>query len=206
MIAHDGGTGPGTAGMQVMLVDESSKRAVFLEHALLDAGYRVVCCAGAGGDLSAQVREHQPDVIIIDTESPDRDTLEHLCCISRDQPRPVVIFTHDEDSAKIRAAMQAGVSAYVVRGLASERIKPVIDVAIARFREYQILKRDLEKANANLTERKLIERAKGIVMRQRGCTEDEAYRALRKLAMDRGKRLLDVAQVIVAAEELLTQV
>ncbi len=206
MIARDDRAGQGKAGMQVMLVDESDKRAAFLERALRDAGYRVVSCAAADGDLSAQVRAHQPDVIIIDTESPDRDTLEHLCCISRDQPRPVVIFTHDEDSAKIRAAMQAGVSAYVVRGLASERIKPVIDVAVARFREYQALKRDLEKANASLGERKLIERAKGIVMRQRGCTEDEAYRALRKLAMDRGKRLLDVAQVIVAAEELLTQV
>ncbi len=206
MIQHDGGAGPGKAAMNVMLVDESHKRAAFLERALQDAGYRVVSCAALGGDLSAHVREHQPDVIIIDTESPDRDTLEHLCCISRDQPRPVVIFTHDEDSDKIRAAMQAGVSAYVVRGLASERIKPVIDVAIARFREYQTLKRDLEKANASLGERKLIERAKGIVMRQRGSTEDEAYRALRKLAMDRGKRLLDVAQVIVAAEELLTQV
>lgn len=189
--------------MHVMLVDESRKRAAFLERALQDAGYRVVSYAAAGDDLSAHVREHQPDVIIIDTDSPDRDTLEHLCCISRDQPRPVVIFTHDEDKDKIRAAMQAGVSAYVVRGLASERIKPIIDVAIARFREYQVLKQDLEKASSSLAERKLIERAKGIIMKQRACTEDEAYRALRKLAMDRGKRLPEVAQIIVAAEELL---
>jgi len=191
--------------VRVMVVDESPARAESLRQALLELGYRVIACIGPDEHIPTRVRETQPDVIIIDVDSPDRDTLEHLCVIDRDQPRPVVLFTHDDDRDKIRAAMRAGVSAYVVRGLSSERVRPVIDVAMARFQEFQALRRRLDQANASLAERKRIERAKGILMKSRGCAEDEAYRLLRKMAMDRGKRVADIADTLIAAEDLLAQ-
>jgi response regulator NasT len=177
--------------LRVMLVDEHEERAALLEEALVQAGYRVAARVMADANLSARVRELKPDVVIIDTESPDRDILEHMCCLSREESRPVVMFTHDGDPEKIRTAMRAGISAYVVGGLSSERIRPIIEVAMARFQEFHALRQELERANTALAERKVVERAKGIVMKQRGCSEDEAYRALRKMAMDRGKRLAD---------------
>ena len=189
--------------LRVMLVDDDEERAALLEQALAQAGYRVAARVVADANLSARVRELQPDVVIIDTDSPDRDTLEHMCCLSREESRPVVMFTHDGDPEKIRAAMRAGVSAYVVGGLSSERIRPIIEVAMARFQEFHALRQELERANTALVERKVVERAKGIVMKQRGCSEDEAYRALRKMAMDRGKRLADVAETLAVAEDLL---
>jgi response regulator NasT len=191
--------------VRVMVVDESPARAELLRRALHDAGYRIVACIAPDEHMPARVRDMQPDVIIIDVDSPDRDTLEHLCVIDRDQPRPVVLFTHDDDRDKIRAAMRAGVSAYVVRGLSSERVQPVVEVAIARFQEFQSVRRRLDQANASLAERKRIERAKGILMKSRVCTEDEAYRSLRKMAMDRGKRVADVADTLIDAENLLSQ-
>ncbi|MEO8333250.1 MAG: ANTAR domain-containing protein, partial [Gallionella sp.] len=132
-----------------------------------------------------------------------RDTLEHLCIISRDQPRPIVMFTHDDDSEKIRAALRAGVSAYVVNGLKSERLRSIMDVAIARFDEFHSMRRNLEKAENQLAERKDIDRAKGILMKQRGWSEEESYQALRKMAMDKGMKLAEVARHVVAVAELL---
>lgn len=189
--------------LRVLLVDESRQRTDLLMAALLAAGHEVVVMASADEDLQACVEREQPDVIIMDMDAPCRDTLEHVCMITRDQRRPVVMFTHDNDREKIRAAVKAGVSAYIVGGLSSERVQPIIEVAMARFEEYQALRRELEKAHSTLAERKVIERAKGIVMQQRGCSEDEAYRLLRKAAMDKGQRLYDVAHVLVSAADLL---
>ncbi|MEO6697488.1 MAG: ANTAR domain-containing protein [Gammaproteobacteria bacterium] len=186
-----------------MIVDEKPERAALLEDALRDIGYEVVARMTANEHLYAQVLEIQPDVIVIDMDSPDRDTLEHLCCVSRESQRPVVMFTHDDDNEKIRTAMRAGVSAYVVNGLSSERIRPVIEVAIARFQEFQALREDLAKANNALAERKVIERAKGLIMHKRLCSEQEAYQALRKLAMESNQRLAKVAESLVTAAELL---
>ncbi len=190
--------------LRVMLVDEDAERSKLLQEALQQAGYQVVACMDSGGDLQARVSATQPEVIIIDTDSPDRDTLEHLCCISRDQPRTVVMFTHDDDTEKMRAALRAGVSAYVVRGLESERVKPIVEVAMARFQEVQALRKELGMMKSALVDRKLIERAKGIVMRQRRCGEDEAYALLRKLSMDRNQRLADVAESVISMAQLLT--
>jgi response regulator NasT len=181
-------------------------RVMVVNDALVAAGCDVLDGNGMDAQLAARVTAAAPDVIIIDTDSPDRDTLEHLCCVSRDCARPVVMFTHDDDSEKMRAALRAGVSAYVVRGLEPERIRPIVDLAMARFEASQALNRELAQAQASLAERKLIERAKGIVMAQRQCPEDEAYRALRRLAMDRGQRLNEVAQAIVEAHDLLKKV
>jgi response regulator NasT len=143
-------------------------------------------------------------VIVIDRDSPDRDTLEHICLVTQDEPRPVVLFTDNGDRSLIRDAVRAGVSAYVVGGLSVERLRPVLDVAIARFEEHQALKRELHDARNSLAERKQIERAKGMVMKSRGVTEDEAYRLLRKLAMERNQKLAQVAESVIAAAELLT--
>jgi len=189
--------------LSVLLVDDDPERAAIVEPALRAAGYEVVTVVDTATEMLAQVRARRPDVIIIDRDSPDRDTLEHVCMITRDDPRPIVMFTQDQDRTLMRAALEAGVSAYVVDGLSVERVRPIVEVALARFEQWQALRRELDQAQANLAERKLIERAKGIIMKQRGCSEDEAYRALRKMAMDRGKRLVNVAEILVAAEDLL---
>jgi two-component system, response regulator / RNA-binding antiterminator len=189
--------------IRVMVIDEKPERSAAVEVALSRAGYRVAARVGAHEDLSARVRAVQPDVIIVDLESPGRDTLEHMRSIGRDCPRPIVMFTQDGDSETIRAAVQAGVSAYVVDGLRQERIRPVLEVATARFYAFQALRHERDQAQASLAARKRIERAKGIVMRQRGCSEEEAHRALRKLAMDRNKRLGEVAEELIASAQLL---
>lgn len=189
--------------LRVLLVDESFERAALIEHALLEAGYRIAAHVSSSADLPGLVNEIKPDMIILDTESPDRDTLERLCVISRDQPRPIVMFTHDDDSAKIRAAIRAGVSAYVVDGLTSERLRPIIDVAMARFNEFQTMRQELEKAENQLAGRKEIDRAKGILMKQRGWSEEESYQALRKMAMDKGVKLAEVSRQVIAIADLL---
>ncbi|MDP2829016.1 MAG: ANTAR domain-containing protein [Sulfuricellaceae bacterium] len=191
------------APLRILLVDETFERAALLKHALQDNGYKIVAHVSSSADLNGLVEELRPDVIILDTESPDRDTLEHLCIISRDRPRPIVMFTDDGDREKIREAIQAGVSAYVVDGLSSERILPIVEVAIARFNTFQTMRKDLEKAENQLAERKEIERAKGILMKQRGWSEDEAYQAMRKMAMDKGIRLAEVARHLNEVVELL---
>jgi len=189
--------------LRVLLVDETFERAALLKRALLDAGCKIAAHVSSSADLPGLVAELKPDLIILDMESPDRDTLENLCIIRRDQPRPIVMFTHDNDSDKIRAAISAGVSAYVVDGLKSERLRPIMDVAIARFNEFQAMQADLEKAESQLSARKDIERAKGILMKQRGWSEEEAYQALRKAAMDKGSRLADVARQLIEITDLL---
>ena len=189
--------------LRVMLVDDHADRAALLERALAGAGYHVVATVAAGEDLYRRVAEIQPDVVIIDMESPGRDTLEHMRNISRDQPKPIVMFADNSDRATIEAAVQAGVSAYIVDGLSSNRVKPIVEVAIARFKEFQALRRELEKTKTTLAERKQIERAKGILMKQRGWTEEQAYQALRKMATDRNLRIAEVANQVIAMADLL---
>ena len=158
---------------------------------------------GTTANLLARVREVEPDVIIIDRESPDRDTLEHVCSVTRDEPRPIVLFTQDGNRATIQAAVRAGVSAYIVGGMSAERVRPIVDVAMARFEEFQALRQELDQAKISLAERKQIERAKGIVMKSRGVSEDEAYVLLRKLAMERNQRLAQISENVIAMAELL---
>jgi response regulator NasT len=143
-------------------------------------------------------------VIIIDRDSPDRDTLEHISMMTRDDPRAIVMFTQDKDQSRMREALQAGVSAYVVDGLSADRVRPIVDMALARFEQWQAMRQELDKAQASLAERKIVERAKGIIMKQRQCSEEEAYRLLRKTAMDRNMRLPLVAESVIAMADLLT--
>ncbi len=188
---------------RVLLVDEDSDRREVLSQALADAGYQLIARSAAGRDLMSEVLAVQPDVVVIDVDSPDRDTLEHMCSVARDLPHPVVMFTHDDDAENMRTAIRAGVSAYVVGGLAIERVKPIVDVAILRFAEHQALRQELVQTRTTLSGRKVVERAKGILMSQRGCDEEQAYQALRKMAMDRNHRLAEVAQNVIDAAELL---
>lgn len=188
--------------LRVMVFDATPERAEVIGETLRSQGCEVIAVTSPG-DMYRQVGETAPDVIIIDMDSPDRDTLEHLCLLSADQPRPVVMFTHDDDEEQIRSAIRAGVSAYVVDGLAAERIRPIIDVAIARFEQYQALRDELGRTEAALADRKVIERAKGILMKSRNLGEEEAYRLLRRQAMQTNARLADVAQQVVALAGLL---
>jgi response regulator NasT len=189
--------------LRVMLVDEDAERAALVEQALLGAGYEVVAKLAGQHDLLRSVRDVQPDVVIVDLESPDRDTLESMRHITREQPKPIVMFAEKGDSDTIADAIRAGVSAYVVDGLSGNRVKPILDVAIARFREFQALRDELEQTKTTLAERKIIEKAKGLIMKKRGCDEEQAYKALRKLAMDRNQRLADVAREVVSVADLL---
>lgn len=189
--------------LRIMLVDRLPERTNTVEQALSAAGHQVVARVMAGGDLAADVAAVSPDVIIVDIDSPDRDTLEHMRTISRERPRPVVMFTNDDNAATIRSAVRAGVSAYVVDGLHASRVLPVLEVAIARFEEFQAMREELEQTKSTLAERKLIERAKGILMRQTRMDEEAAYKAMRKMAMDRNIKLVDLARTLIAAAELL---
>ncbi|MEZ5444361.1 MAG: ANTAR domain-containing protein [Gammaproteobacteria bacterium] len=189
--------------LRIMLVDRLPERTNTVEQALSAAGHQVVARVMAGGDLAADVAAVSPDVIIIDIDSPDRDTLEHMRTISRERPRPVVMFTNDDNASTIRSAVRAGVSAYVVDGLHASRVLPVLEVAIARFEEFQAMRDELEQTKSTLAERKLVEKAKGVLMRQTRMDEEAAYKAMRKMAMDRNIKIVDLARTLIAATELL---
>jgi len=189
--------------IRVMIVDENAARAARLAATLVECGCEIAARLTGRGDLQDKVNEVQPDVIIIAMECADRDTLEDMSRITRERARPTVMFVDRSDSDSIRAAVQAGVTAYVVAGLQPDRVRPVLEVAIARFNEFQELRRELESARSSLEDRKVIERAKGILMKRRGLGEDEAFRLLRKMAMDRKARLATVARELVAAAEVL---
>lgn len=189
--------------LRVLIIDANRGRSALLEQALSDAGYQVLTRLETTHELLQQVAQLQPDVLLIEVDSPDRDTLENLAYLDRNNPRPIVMFASDSDSDAIGAAVRAGVSAYVVDGLHAQRVRPIVEVALARFREFQALRRELEVTRGKLEERKLVEKAKGLLMRQRGYDEEQAYQALRKLAMDRNQRLVDVARNVIDVLELL---
>ncbi|HTJ97321.1 MAG TPA: ANTAR domain-containing protein [Rhodocyclaceae bacterium] len=189
--------------LSVLVIDESQGRAAEICAGLAVAGYQVAALVPDTLDLSDQVQRLSPDVILIQTESPSRDTLEHLAVLGRNMPRPVLMFAKDSDSSIIREAMRAGVSAYVVDGLHADRIQPLVEVAMARFEEYRELKRERDEATRKLTDRITVDRAKGVLMKARGLDEDGAYNALRKLAMDRGQPLQDVASDVLAMAKIL---
>lgn len=189
--------------LRVMIVDDDRARSRDLRAALALAGYRVVAELRESIALPDAVSRHKPHIIIVAADSPDRDTLEHISLTMRHAPRPVVMFTQDGGAETIRAAVRAGVSAYVVDGLSHERIRPILEVACARFEAHQALTERLTEAQRQLAERKTVERAKGLLMQRRGLTEDEAYRELRRLSMQTGKRLGEVAETLLAAAHLL---
>ena len=189
--------------LRVLLVDERADRARDLASTLEAAGCQVVAQLVGAVDLHATLRAVQPDVVIVDMDSPDRDTLEDMQRITSEQPRPIVMFVDETDSESIRTAVRAGVAAYVVKGASAERIRPVLEVACARFEEFQALRSELARAQSTLADRKLIERAKGILMEKRGLSEEIAFQMLRKMAMNQGVRLADVARHVISAAEVI---
>lgn len=189
--------------MRVMLVDDDRQRTHLLRQTLTDGGDDIAAELASADDLLAAVARHRPDVILISVDAPSHGTLESLSRISRDCPRPIVLFAARSDADTARRALRAGVAAYVVDGLAPSRLKPVIDVAIARFDEQQALRRELEDARMRLADRRDVDRAKGMLMQRHRLSETEAYARLRKLAMDRNLRIGDAARALLAAAELL---
>jgi len=188
----------------VMLVDDTPTRAALLEQALTDQGLTVVCRLESAQGLMKRVEDHQPDIIIMDLDSPDRDTLENMSVLNQHNPKPIIMFADEDDSQVIEQAVQAGVSAYIVDGINPKRVKTILDVAIARFREYQALKNELEKTRNLLADRKTIDKAKGLLMKTKGLDEEQAYHAMRKMAMDQSKPLVTIADNILSVMELLT--
>jgi response regulator NasT len=189
--------------LKILLIDELQNRAAEICGGLVTAGHQVAAVLASASDLAEQVARFRPDVILIETDAPSRDTLEHLALMERDAPRPVVMFSRDDDAQSIRGAIAAGVAAYVVDGLDPARLKPIIEVAIARFEAHQALKQELASATRKLSERKQIERAKGILMKARQLDEEAAYAALRTLAMERGKTIAAVADDVIGMASLL---
>ncbi len=198
-------TGPGPARpLRVLLVEDGAHRSNLIHDELTAMGYEVVGVIDSAPVIHDAVARLLPDVVIVDSESPSRDTLEHLATLSARSPRPVVVFAEDDADDPLRQAMAAGVSAYVVAGLQPGRLAAVLRVAVARFAQHQALRCELEQARSELSTRKRVERAKGILMRSRGIGEDEAFHQLRRMAMDRGDKLGAAAERVIAADELLS--
>ena len=189
--------------LKVLIVDYDKLRSKPLKQSLIDSGFDVVAHVENDVALHAKCLALKPDVVIIDTDSPNRDTLENICVMSMHDPRPIVMFTHDGNKEQIKLATQAGVSAYVVGTIPSERLVPVIDAAIARFEEFKNLRDELLQAKTKLDERKVIERAKGLLMKQRDLDEDAAYEMLRSMAMKKNMKLADLSNQLLEAASML---
>ncbi|MCO4784750.1 MAG: ANTAR domain-containing protein [Marinomonas atlantica] len=186
-----------------MLVDNEPARAAIVEQAMSDSGYRVIRRLENAKNLTQAVTESQPDMVIIDIESPDRDMLENMSRLTHDNPRPIVMFADEGSAEQVEAAIHAGVSAYVVDGIQSNSVNALLQVAIARFREFHALRSELESVRSQLEDRKTIDKAKGLIMKHQKCDEPAAYKALRKLAMDRSQRIIDVARNVISVMELM---
>ncbi len=188
----------------VLVIDEDRGRAALLEQALRDKGYSVLARLDTTDLLAERVAELKPDMIIIDLDSPDRDVLENMALLNQSSPRPVVMFAEQGDQQTIEKAIRSGVSAYVVDGMEHHRIKAILDVATARFREFQALRSELAQAKNELADRKILEKAKGLVMKHNRCSEEQAFKAMRKMAMDQQKPMNEIAKNIIAVLELMS--
>lgn len=190
------------AALHILIIDADRARASIIEEGLRELNARVTVLADMNR-LLRRIVDIDPDVVVIDLENPNRDVLEHAFQISKVAKRPVAMFVDRTDQASIEAAIEAGVSAYVVDGLKKERVKSILDTAITRFRAVERLRRELEDAKNELADRKIIDRAKAILMKSRALSEDEAYALLRSTAMRQSRRIADVSQSLITAAELL---
>ncbi len=191
------------APLKIAVVEENPVRAEILKAGLREAGHRHVCHIDQTKRLLQAIYDIDPDVVIISLESPSRDTLEQLFQMSRVVKRPIAMFVDRSDRASITAAVDAGVSAYIVGGLQKERVQSILDVCISRFNAMEGLQQELDRTRSDLEERKIIDRAKGILMQAKGLSEEDAYRLLRKTAMNEKKKIAEIAQSVVTASELL---
>ncbi len=186
-----------------MIVDDTGARASVLEEGLRDAGYDDIHLVPPHGAFVARIERLVPDVVLMDLGSPSRDSLEEMLIVSRALARPIAMFVDQSDEAMIGAAIDAGISAYVVDGLRKDRVKPVLDLAIRRFNAFARMQSELQEAKLALAERKTIDRAKAILMETRGLTEPDAYALLRSTAMNQGRRIAEVADALITASSLL---
>ncbi|NKQ11663.1 ANTAR domain-containing response regulator [Pseudomonas sp. SST3] len=191
--------------LRVLLIDDTPRKVGRLRAALIEVGFEVIEESGLTIDLPERVESIRPDVVLIDTDSPGRDVMEQVVMVSRDQPRPIVMFTDDNNPSAMRQAIRAGVSAYIVEGIQAQRLKPILDVAMARFESDQAIRAQLHARDQQLAERKRIELAKGMLMKMRSCNEEEAYTLMRRQAMSRQQKLIQVAEQIIAMNDLLGQ-
>lgn len=189
--------------LKIVIVDESPIRAAILEEGLREAGHAHVVHISETANLLARVYALDPDVILIDLENPSRDILEQMFQVSRIVKRPVAMFVDQSDSASIQAAVDAGVSAYIVDGLKKERITHILDLCISRFNAFARLQNELEQTRGALEERKIIDRAKGVLMKMKNLDEEQAYALLRRTAMNENKKIVDIAQSVLTAAEML---
>jgi response regulator NasT len=191
------------AALHILVIDDNAARASVIEEGLREAGHRRVTIITDMRRLLAQIVQADPDVIFIDLENPNRDVLEQMFQVSRTVPRPVAMFVDQSDKASIEAAIDAGVSAYVVNGMRKERVQPILDMAISRFNAFHRLRGELDRTKQALEDRKIIDKAKGILMKSRSISEEDAYALLRKTAMNESRRMADVARSLVTAAKLL---
>jgi two-component system, response regulator / RNA-binding antiterminator len=190
-------------GLKIVIVDESPIRAAILEDGLREAGFTQVVRIDEMANLLKRIYAEDPDVILIDLENPSRDVLEQMFQVSRIVKRPVAMFVDQSDTASIQASVDAGVSAYIVGGLRKERIKNILDLCISRFNAFSRLQDELDRTKSALGERKVIDRAKGILMKAKNITEEEAYTLMRKTAMNEKKKIVEIAQSVITAAEML---
>ena len=188
--------------LNILVIDENPERAAIVERGLNEAGYLRASIIHNTADLISRIDALRPDVVIIDLGNPDRDTLEEMFQVSRAVRRPIAMFVDQSDSAMIREAIEAGVSAYVVDGLKEARIRPLIETAITRFQAFDQIRRERDEAQAKLADRKIIEKAKGLLMKNKGISEEEAYATMRSTAMKQNRRLIDIAHVVITAFEM----
>ena len=191
------------AQLTILIIDENRIRASIIEDGLREAGHRHVSVIHDVNEVGRTIAATMPDVVVVDLENPKRDTLEHFFSLSRSIQRPIAMFVDRSDGLMIEKAVEAGVSAYVVDGLKKERVKPILDMAISRFNAFSRLTRELEQARSELEDRKVIDQAKGILMRTRGLSEADAYGLLRSTAMNQNRRMVDIAQSLLTAVDLL---
>ncbi len=191
------------ANPSVLVVDENKIRAAIIESGLREAGYKNVHIVGDTFGLGRCIEQISPDVIVIDLENPNRDLLESMFQLSRTVKRPIAMFVDKSDQTSIEAAVDAGVSAYIVDGLTKERVKPILDMAISRFNAFARMSRELQDARDELAGRRIVDKAKGILMKARNISEDEAYQLLRKTAMSQNRKISEIAQSLVTAENLI---
>ncbi len=196
-------TSPNAVRLKILVVDADAERAKTVRKGLLEAGDHTVVLAAPDGGLVAIARQHKPDVLVVGFDAPDAESIDAIAQLAAESPRPVIVFADRSDDVSVRDAIQAGVTSYVIDGLSPRRVRSVLGVALARFQSEDALRRELEEAKSTLAERKIVERAKGILMDQRQMSEDEAYRLLRKMAMDQGRRVSDVAQSVIAVAGVL---
>ena len=189
--------------MRIAIIDDSGLRATFLEESLREAGFDEIEVVPAQGAFVARLERMAPDVVLINMGNANRDSLEEMLAVSRALAKPIAMFVDQSDDGMIGAAIDAGVSAYVVDGLRKDRVKPVLELAIRRFNAFSKLQGELDAARSELADRKTIDRAKTILMNSRGLSEPEAYALLRKTAMNQGRRIVEVAEALISAADLL---